>query len=162
MVRGNGLDGDAAALSPNSAVIRTHFDWLFRRCFAEYPDGLCEIAWAEAGRLEAIDNAESFPVTDAELDEATALVVALNAAGCNVYVGVNPRKPGSPERGRCNGVHVEIAFFQFVNVIDRIVWRRIGCAVARTRAALKLARWSRDKGRRRHRRLPCRLGDDRA
>jgi len=99
-------------LAPDRTIIRAHLDKLFGRCATEYPGGLCEIAWTEAGKF-AIANAQSFPTTPEGLAEATALSVSLNAAGSNVYVGVNPRKPGSPERGRCSAEHVEIAFFQF-------------------------------------------------
>src|SRR5262249_4253414 len=98
-------------IAPNPAVIRPHLDKLFSRCASEYPGGLCEIAWSDPGKF-AVANAQSFPTTPEGLAEATALCTALNAGGSNVYVGVNPRKPGSPDRGRCSAEHVEIAFFQ--------------------------------------------------
>jgi hypothetical protein len=99
-------------LAPDLVVIRAHLDALFYRCTAEYPGGLCEIAWSEPGKF-AVVNAQSFPTTPEGLGEAAALSAGLNAAGSNVYVGVNPRKPGSPDRGRCSAEHVEISFFQF-------------------------------------------------
>jgi hypothetical protein len=111
MVAANGADtGEATA--PDPIIIRAHLDKLFKRCPDEYPGGLCEIAWSEPGKW-AIVNAQSFAATPDGLTEATTLGAALNAAGSNVYVGVNPRKPGAPDHGRCRAEHVEIAFFQF-------------------------------------------------
>jgi hypothetical protein len=97
---------------PDPAVIGAHLDRLFARCPTEYPGGLIEIAWSPSGDW-AVSNAQLFPATAEGLAVATALATALNRDRSNVYVGVNPRKPGSPERGRCGAEHVEIAFFQF-------------------------------------------------
>jgi hypothetical protein len=111
MVTANGAD-TGEILHPDFAVIRAHLDKLFGRCPSEYPGGLCEIAWSKPGG-GAIVNAQSFPTTPEGLTSATELAATLSAAGSNLYVGVNPRKPTAPERGRCNAEHVEIAFFQF-------------------------------------------------
>jgi hypothetical protein len=111
VVTTNGADSGAILL-PDPTVIRAHLNKLFSRCAREYPNGRCEIAWSEPGAW-AIANAQSFPTTPEGLAEATALSASLSAAGSNVYVGVNPRRPQAPDRGRCSAGHIEIAFFQF-------------------------------------------------
>jgi hypothetical protein len=111
MVTANGA-GTGGALHPDPVIIRAHLNKLFGRCSVEYPGGLCEIAWSRQGG-GAIVNAQSFATTPEGLTTATELAAKLNAAGSNVYVGVNPRKPSAPELGRCSAEHVEIAFFQF-------------------------------------------------
>ena len=101
-------------IQPNSDVIRQHLDVLFADAATDYPDGLCEIAWTDAkGRLS---RGRMFPITKNGLDEAVDHAISVNTQ-FNCYVGVNPRKPGTPI-GRANGEAVEIAFHNFIDLDD--------------------------------------------
>jgi hypothetical protein len=94
---------------PDPTTIRAHLERLFRRARTEYPEGRCEIAWADA--RGAVNSAETFGLDPDSLDAATATAARYNAAGRNTYVGVNPRKPF----GRASAADVEIAFVQFID-----------------------------------------------
>src|SRR6476660_4573451 len=97
----NGPGNVTSIIAPRPAVIRAHLERLFRRARDEYPGGRCEIIWSDAGWKPS--HAQTFPVTPEGLDEATECAVKHNAAGHNVYVGANPRKPDTPPFGRCSG-----------------------------------------------------------
>lgn len=101
-------------IAPDETTIRAHLELLFRRVRREYPDGLCEIAWADG--YGAITSGNTFPITPNGLDDAAATAARHNRSRWNVYVGVNPRTPDAPAYGRCKAIHVEIAFFQFAEV----------------------------------------------
>jgi hypothetical protein len=107
------MDGHVPAFAPDLTAIRDHLDHLFRRCSTEYPGGLCEIAWAVP--TGAVTCAELFPTTIDGLDRAVQCAAARNAEQRNVYVGVNPRKPGTFPTGRGDARDIELAFFQFVD-----------------------------------------------
>lgn len=104
------VDNVHSLFEPDPEVIRAHLERLFRRIPTEYPGGLVEIAWAET--TGAVKNAELFETTRDGLDKAADAAVSRNLEQRNVYVGVNPRKPGTPSR-RGSTDDVEIAFFQF-------------------------------------------------
>ena len=109
-------------IQPNRAAIRQHLDVLFAGLVAEYPDGLCEIAWTDArGKLS---RGNMFPITPEGLDEATEHAVKVNDP-FNVYVGVNPRKPGTPP-GRANSDAIEISQFQFIDLDNVAAVSKLG------------------------------------
>jgi hypothetical protein len=106
-------DNTHSLFKPDPEKIRAHLEQLFRRARVEYPDGLCEIAWAD-GRGQ-VTSANTFPITPEGLDEATKVAIRHNNECRNLYVGVNPRKPGTPPWGRASAIDVEIAFCHFVD-----------------------------------------------
>ena len=102
-------------IKPHPTTIQHHLDALFSDAAAEYSDGLVEIAWSgDGGKL---CHARMFAITPDGLKAATDHAARVNADGANVYVGVNPRKPGTPDR-RASSDSVEIAFFNFVDLDD--------------------------------------------
>ena len=98
-------------MDPRPEIIRDHLEHLFGHVAEEYPTGLVEIAWCDgAGKLS---QAKMFLV-DA-LDAATEHAVKVNAGGANTYVGVNPRRSGTPNE-RANGNAIEAAFHNFIDL----------------------------------------------
>lgn len=106
-------DNIHSLFEPDPEQIRTHLERLFHRARTEYPEGMCEIAWAD-GRGQ-VTSANTFPITPEGLNEATQCAVRHNNEHRNVYVGVNPRKPGTAPWGRASALDVEIAFYHFVD-----------------------------------------------
>jgi AAA domain len=100
---------------PDPVAIRQHLDRLFGWCDLEYPDGRIEIAWSDPGKFP-VNQAENFPIGPDGLHDAATIAEIRNGEGRNVYVGVNPRMPGIPARGRAGAKDVEIALFQFAEV----------------------------------------------
>src|SRR5262249_2294370 len=100
--------------SPDVAVIRSHLEELFSRARVEYPNGLCEIAYT--GRDGKPDKAQMFPITAEGLDKAAQFAADMNNLKLNVYVGGNPRKPGTPIGKRANASHIEYAVLNFADV----------------------------------------------
>lgn len=109
-------DNAQPLFEPDADIIRQHLELLFRRARISYPDGLCEIAWSDG--TGAVNSANTFPITPEGLDQATALAVTHNRNGRNLYVGINPRKPGTKPYGRAKATDVEVAFFQFAEIDD--------------------------------------------
>lgn len=100
-------------IEPNVEAIGAHLAFLFEPCVADYPNGLVEIAHGADGRLTS---ANLFPLTKQGMAEAVAYAVEQNRRGENVYVGVNPRKPGTQDNKRASAKDVEIAFFHFADL----------------------------------------------
>lgn len=107
-------DNTQSLFTPDTDAIRLHLELLFKRVRGFYPDGLCEIAWADGSGQ--INSANMFPITEDGLNQAAATASAKNYARWNVYVGVNPRKPGTRGFGRARASDIEIALFQFVEI----------------------------------------------
>lgn len=102
-------------LTPNREHMREHLVMLFGRCPEEYPDGLIEvrpIKFLPGGRGVKVDHNYS---NVNNIEDAIEYAVERNKAGWNIYVGPNPRKPGTPPFGPASGDDVEIAFFQFAD-----------------------------------------------
>jgi KaiC/GvpD/RAD55 family RecA-like ATPase len=99
---------------PDAAQMRLHLERLFGRIREVYPDGLCEVAYTHIGGKP--DRAQLFPITPEGLDRAVAFAVDMNRLRRNVYVGGNPRKPGTPLGKRATAADVDIALLNFADV----------------------------------------------
>lgn len=102
-------------LTPNREHMREHLTMLFGRCPEEYPDGLIEvrpIKFLPGGKGVKVDHNYS---NVNNIEDAIEYAVERNKAGWNIYVGPNPRKPGTPPFGPASGDDIEIAFFQFAD-----------------------------------------------
>jgi hypothetical protein len=137
-------DNIHSLFEPNSRVIRAHLERLFRRVRIEYPHGLCEIAYTDhAGKP---NHANLFPITPEGLDKAAEHAVSLNTSGRNIYVGVNPRKPGTHLAKRTRASDVEFALFNFAD-IDK------PGGIPKLRAAPRPYTWAVTTGRKPHPRV---------
>lgn len=76
-------------IQPNAKDMQCHLDKLFSRCENDYPDALIQI---DSGKEGGNWSWEYFNVKDRQ--KAAEYATAENIDGKNVYVGVNPRKPG--------------------------------------------------------------------
>lgn len=99
---------------PDAAQMRSHLERLFGRVREVYPGGLGEIAYTHIGGKP--DRAQLFPITPEGLDRAVEFAVEMNRLKRNIYVGGNPRKPGTPLGKRTNSHDVEFALLNFADV----------------------------------------------
>lgn len=97
-------------ISPDVNVIAEHLHALFDPLATEYSQGLIEIAYGFPGP----DHAAQFGI--GRMDDAVTFAVEMNKDGKNVYVGVNPRKPGTKMSKRASDSDVEIAVWQFADI----------------------------------------------
>ncbi len=108
------------AIGPNSDAANLHLTTLFGRCIEEYPGGMMELRCIHFDRTSnsgtKLIKANLFIA--GEFSAAIAWACEMNAQGFNIYVGINPRKPGTPPFGAASSEDVEIAFFQFAD-LDR-------------------------------------------
>lgn len=100
-------------LEPDREAIKAHLSALFEPALDEYPEGLIEVCHGPSKP----DRAAYFGLDESGIDAAADFAVAQNRQGQNVYVGANPRKPGTGP-GRAADSDVEIAFYQFAD-LDR-------------------------------------------
>lgn len=100
-------------IEPNVEAVTLHLTKLFTPCLSDYPKGLVEIAHGVNGNL---NKANLFPLTKEGMCEAVTYAIEQNRRGENVYVGVNPRKPGTQDNKRASDPDVEIAFWQFADL----------------------------------------------
>jgi hypothetical protein len=98
-------------IEPNRDAMATHLDQLFAACREEYPEGLVELRHGSPDNLTGF---ALFFATETGLKMAADHAVRRNMLGENVYVGVNPRKPGTKRQATAEDV--EIAFFQFADI----------------------------------------------
>lgn len=98
-------------IEPDRDAIATHLDELFGACRDEYPDGLLEL---RHGPPDNLTGHALFFVTENGLRLAVEHAVRRNMLGENVYVGVNPRKPGTKRQATTDDV--EISFFHFADI----------------------------------------------
>jgi hypothetical protein len=93
-------------------AIQAHLHMLFRRADAVVPGSMIDIVWSDA-ELSKLNEYERFPATPAGLDMAAAKAAQMNELGRNVYVGANPRKPGT--RGDSRNEDVAFALHHWVD-----------------------------------------------
>jgi P4 family phage/plasmid primase-like protien len=98
-------------IDPDPNLMAQHLNQLFGPCIDLYPDGLIEIRCLCPNSNPAA--AKLFEITENGIEAATEFATERNASGKNVYVGVNPRKPGTPRLGAASAEGVEIAFHCF-------------------------------------------------
>ena len=79
--------------APNEETIRTYLNRIFRRPLAEYPTGQIEISWMHPTSGERWQHAY-FDLSAPGLNAAAVRSLTINRSGYNLYVGINPRKPG--------------------------------------------------------------------
>jgi hypothetical protein len=96
-------------------AIRQHLQMLFRRADTVVPGSVIAIMNSNA-ELTALNETRTFPATPAGLDQAAEHAARMNEQGRNVYVGANPRKPGTTGRG--TNKDVQFATFQWAEVDD--------------------------------------------
>ena len=98
-------------IAPDAGLMAQHLNQLFKPCIEQYPDGLIEIRCI-CPDTKAVD-AKLFEIAKAGLAAAVDFAGDQNTAGKNVYVGVNPRKPGTRRDKAASAADVEIAFHCF-------------------------------------------------
>ena len=101
-------------VSPDTSQIKRHLDRLFKRCINEYPGGLMEIRCINVSKTPQV-KAQLFQVSS-EMEKAVTWALDFNRKGFNIYVGVNPRKPGTERSCAANSKDVEKAFFNFADI----------------------------------------------
>jgi hypothetical protein len=108
-------------MHPQIPLIEKHLRILFEPCADHYPDGLLEIRCIHPTQTATNGNklvkAQLFNIAS-QINAAVKWAVAMNNEGFNAYVGVNPRKPGTPPFGAASAEDIDIAFFNFAD-IDR-------------------------------------------
>lgn len=97
-------------MQPEDDAIKAHLDMLFKPLQGEYPQGLIEL------RHGAAFNSAWFNLRDDGIADAAAFASFRASAGDNVYVGVNPRKPGSHARGAGCDTDVELSIWHFADI----------------------------------------------
>ncbi len=100
----------APFIEPDSETIKAHLDALFSPCADEYPQGLIELRYGD-GFTSAYFNTRPEGIA-----EAASFAANRNREGANVYVGVNPRKPGT--KGPARDEDIAIAFWHFADLDD--------------------------------------------
>jgi hypothetical protein len=99
-------------MQPNEDAIKAHLEMLFAPLREEYPGGLIEICHGP----NKPDRAAYFNLRPDGIADATAFAASQSRAGQNIYVGVNPRKPGSHSLKRASDSDVEVAVWQFADI----------------------------------------------
>jgi len=101
-----------ALFKPDTSDIREHLITLFSRVQEEYPGGLIEM---HRCRDEKWNNAY-FDATLDGIGHAAQWAVDYNAAGENIYVGVNPRNPDTFPGGFAKDTDIDVSFFHFADL----------------------------------------------
>jgi len=91
---------------PDRRVMRRHMQGAFGHVTQAYPGGLCEV---RAIHPEGGVRARLFECTRPGLVAASAWAEQRNAEGFNVYVGINPRRPGTRRDRAASEADVEVA-----------------------------------------------------
>jgi RecA-family ATPase len=99
-------------MKPDESAIKAHLEMLFAPLREEYPRGLIEICYGP----EKPNKAQFFNLHPDGIADATNFAATMAGSGQNIYVGVNPRKPGSHGLGRASDSAVECAIWQFADI----------------------------------------------
>lgn len=99
-------------VQPDEAAIKAHLEALFSPLLDEYPLGLIELRFGSASP----NKSSYFNMRSDGIADATAFAASRVRAGDTVYVGVNPRKPGTHAKGSASDSDVEIAAWQFADI----------------------------------------------
>lgn len=97
-------------IEPDVDAIKAHLTALFEPCAEHYPRGLIELRYGP----ERPNQSAYFGTRPEGVEEAAAFAANRNREGCNVYVGVNPRKPAT--KGSAEDTDVAIAFWHFADL----------------------------------------------
>lgn len=101
-----------AILQPDESAIKAHLEMLFAPLREDYPSGLIEICHGP----DKPNKAAYFNLRADGIADAVSFAASRARAGENLYVGVNPRKPGSHGFKRASDSDVEIAIWQFADI----------------------------------------------
>lgn len=101
-----------AIMQPDEGTIKAHLELLFAPLREDYPGGLIEICHG----ADKPNKAAFFNLRPDGVADATAFAASRASAGENIYVGINPRKPGSHGLGRASDSDVECAIWQFADI----------------------------------------------
>lgn len=102
-----------ALIPPQPETIKAHLLALFAPLQESYPKGLVELRYGQGGKL---DRSAYFGMHDTGLSEAAEFAANRNHESCNVYVGVNPRKPGTDRSKAASATDVECAIWHFADI----------------------------------------------
>ena len=97
-------------IEPDTDAIKAHLSVLFEPCAEHYPQGLIELRYGQ----EKPNQSSYFSSNENGIAEASAFAANRSREGCNVYVGVNPRKPTT--KGSADDSDVAVAFWHFADL----------------------------------------------
>lgn len=97
-------------IEPDAEAIKAHLEVLFAPCAEHYPRGLIELRYGQ----EKPNQTAYFLANTAGITEASEFAANRSRQGCNVYVGVNPRKPET--KGSAEDTDVAVAFWHFADL----------------------------------------------
>lgn len=99
-------------IEPDQDAIKSHLELLFAPCRSEYPGGLIELRYGNPKP----NRSTYFNTDERGIEQAALFAAARNREGANIYVGVNPRRPGTDHRHSADDSDVGIAFFHFADL----------------------------------------------
>lgn len=102
----------APLIEPDAEAIKAHLSALFEPCAEHYPEGILELRYGP----DKPNQSSYFNTRPEGIAEAAGFAVNRNREGCNVYVGVNPRKPTT--KGSADDSDVPAAFWHFADLDD--------------------------------------------
>lgn len=97
-------------IEPDVNAIKSHLTALFEPCAEYYPRGIIELRYG----ADTPNKSSYFNTREDGIAEAAAFAANRNREGCNVYVGVNPRKPDT--RGAAKDTDIAVAFWHFADL----------------------------------------------
>lgn len=94
--------------------IKTHLTRLFSRCETECPEATFQLDRSEVDGSGW--HSQQFTTNQDGIIKGTQWAIDWNKAGQNVYVGVNPRKPGLEPTKSATDKDIECCFFSFADL----------------------------------------------